>query len=164
MTMPIHNLMLLFCVSLSFANLLDAKVLNRNPTFEKGKQGWFGKREVVEVEVNGQVESVLRLTPKLIGHKSFAPNTFKSSQYDQLQVTMSYRAKDLKMDSLMIQVYAQGPDLHKEYRLNLHSSKDWIVKSIRLPGFEWHDRISLRFFCENFFEGEIQFKEIFISH
>jgi hypothetical protein len=64
-TMPIHNLMLLFCVGLSFANLLDAKVLNRNPTFEKGKQGWFGKREVVEVEVNGQVESVLTPHPEI---------------------------------------------------------------------------------------------------
>lgn len=153
--------LLFFCI---LFGVLDAKTLNRNPTFEDGKKGWFGKREVVEVIVAGKKESVLRVTPDIIGDKSFAPNSFKRSNYSELKVSFTYRAVGLIMGDLKVQVSAQSPDMMKEYEIKLESSREWVTVTRNLSGFEWHDLISVRFFCEDFSEGEIQFKEIFIKH
>ena len=153
--------LLFFCI---LFGVLDAKTLNRNPTFEDGKKGWFGKREVVEVIVAGKKESVLRVTPDIIGDKSFAPNSFKRSNYSELKVSFTYRAVGLIMGDLKVQVSAQSPDMMKEYEIKLESSREWVTVNRNLSGFEWHDLISVRFFCEDFSAGEIQFKEIFIKH
>ena len=144
--------------------VLGAKTLNRNPTFEDGKKGWFGKREIVEVIVDGKKESVLRVTPDIIRNKSFAPNSFKRSNYSGLKVSFTYRAAGLIMENLKVQVSAQSPDMMKEYEIKLESSKEWMTVTRELSGFEWHDLISVRFFCEEFAKGEIQFKEIFIGY
>ncbi len=153
--------LLFFCI---LFGVLDAKTLNRNPTFEDGKKGWFGKIEVVEVIVDGEKESVLRVTPDIIGDKSFAPNSFKRSNYSELKVSFTYRAAGLIMGDLKVKVYAQSPDMIKEYKIRLESSREWVTVTKKLSGFEWHDRISVRFFFDDFAAGEIQFKEIIIGH
>ena len=98
--------LLFFCI---LFGVLEAKTLNRNPTFEDGKKGWFGKIEVVEVIVDGKKESVLRVTPDIIGDKSFAPNSFKRSNYSELKVSFTYRAAGLIMGDLKIQVSVIPP-------------------------------------------------------
>ncbi|MGZ0654711.1 hypothetical protein ACWPKO_16160 [Coraliomargarita sp. W4R53] len=155
----------LFLLSLCILfGVLDAKTLNRNPTFEDGKKGWFGQREIVEVTVDEKKESVLRVTPDIIGNKSFSPNSFKRSNYSELKVSFTYRAAGLMMGDFKVQVNSKSPDLIKEYAIRLESSREWVTVTKELSGFEWHDRISVRFFCEDFTQGEIQFKEILIGH
>jgi len=155
------RLILFFLCALCAVN---AKTLNRNPSFADGTKGWFGKREVVELMIDGEKESVLRVTPEIIGDRSFSPNSFKESNYSELKVSFTYRAASLVMGDLRVVVAAKSPDLTRDYRISLKSSQEWITVDEKFSGFEWHDRISLRFFCEHFEQGEIQFKEIFIEN